>query len=68
MIHQMNKRINYDGSYPVWLWTKKPDLKAEGHFAKGTKAVCLTVEIPDEKVLLSDIFAWHCVLSDMYSD
>ncbi|WP_088362969.1 DUF3841 domain-containing protein [Bacillus cereus] len=66
LIEQMNNKINNDGSFPVWLWTEKPDLNEEGHFDKGTKAVCLTIEIPDEKVLLSDFDAWHCVLNNWF--
>ncbi|WP_400247474.1 DUF3841 domain-containing protein [Niallia sp. JL1B1071] len=64
MIEQMDKRINNNGLMPIWLWATKPNLSEEGHFNKGTKAVCLTVEIPENKVLLSDFDAWHCVLND----
>lgn len=61
----MDKRIN-NNSFPIWLWSTKPNLNDEGHFNKGTKAVCLTVEIPDNKVLLSDFDAWHCVLNNCF--
>ncbi|MED2737676.1 DUF3841 domain-containing protein [Bacillus toyonensis] len=66
LIEQMNNKINNDGSFPVWLWTEKPNLNEEGHFDPGTKAVCLTVEIPDEQILFSDFDAWHCVLNNWY--
>ena len=66
MMKQMNKKINNDGSFPIWFWTEKPKLKEEGHFNKGMEAVCLTIEIPDNKVLLSDFSAWHCVLNDWF--
>ncbi|MFF2175253.1 DUF3841 domain-containing protein [Lysinibacillus sp. NPDC058147] len=66
MIKQMDRKINNDGSFPIWLWTKKPNLNDEGHFSKRTDAVCLTVEVPDNKVLLSDFDAWHCVLNDWF--
>ena len=32
----------------------------------GTSGVCLTVDIPDNKVLLSDFDAWHCVLNNWF--
>ncbi|MCM2980006.1 DUF3841 domain-containing protein [Niallia circulans] len=64
MIEQMGKRLNHNGSYPIWLWTTKPNLQSEGHFNKGTKAVCLTVEIPENQILFSDFSAWHCVLNN----
>lgn len=64
MIKQMDERINNNGFIPIWLWLEKPNLREEGHFNKGTKAVCLTVEIPENKVLLSDFDAWHCVLNN----
>jgi len=66
MIKQMNKRLNTNSSFPIWLWTKKPNLDDEGHFAKGTKAVSLTVEVSDNDILLSDFDAWHAVLGDWY--
>ncbi|MEQ6356720.1 DUF3841 domain-containing protein [Lysinibacillus sp. M3] len=66
MIKQMDRRINNDGSFPIWLWTKKPNLNDEGHFYKGTDAVSLTVEVPDNNVLLSDFEAWHCVLNEWF--
>ncbi|CAI9391019.1 DUF3841 domain-containing protein [Niallia sp. Sow4_A1] len=43
MIKQMDKRLNNNGLFPVWLWMKKPNLKHESLFQKGTKIVCLTV-------------------------
>ncbi len=26
MIEQMSKRLNHNGSYPIWVWTTKPNL------------------------------------------
>ena len=66
MKKQISERIENTESFPIWLWTKKPDLNDEGHFVKGTNAVCLTLEIPDNKVLLSDFNAWHCILNDWF--
>lgn len=31
---------------------------------KGTPIVLLTIEVPDNLVLLSDFDYWHCVLND----
>ncbi|MCU7667645.1 DUF3841 domain-containing protein [Bacillus thuringiensis] len=66
MIEQMDKRINNNGSFPIWLWNKKPNLNEEGHFPKGTKSVCLTVEIPDDNILLSDFDTWHYILNNWF--
>jgi len=64
-MEQMKKRLPlYDGEYPIWVWPEKPDLRRGGHFNKGTRAVCLEVEIPSRHVLLSCFDAWHCVLND----
>lgn len=57
--------------YPVWAWhtwedaRKKPDLR-QRHMEKGMKAVCLTLEIPDNQVVLTDFDNWHFVLNDSY--
>lgn len=65
MMKQMNKRLTvYDGEYPIWLWSIKPDLRRKGYLNKGTKAVLLEIDISNDRVLLSDFQAWHCVLND----
>jgi hypothetical protein len=65
MMEQMKKRLHYyNGEYPIWVWTEKPDLRRSGHFNRGTYAVRLQVEMPSEHVLLSDFDAWHMVLND----
>lgn len=60
--------------YPVWLWYKwnsrhrKPDLRSRRAFGpKGRKMVMLEIEIPDDKVVLSDFDNWHSVLNNYYS-
>lgn len=57
--------------YPIWLWRywegryrAKPDLRAGGHVQKGSKAVRIELEIPSDKVLLSDFDSWHAVLNN----
>lgn len=58
--------------YPVWAWykrkgkRKKPDLRESGYAMRGTKMVCMEIEIPDEQVVLSDFDNWHFVLGDYY--
>ena len=57
---------------PVWAWhtiegkRKRPDLRKErfGNGVKGDRFVCLTLDIPDEQVLLSDFDAWSVILAD----
>lgn len=76
MTKELTKRIEpppQGVTYPIWVWrywnsrTKpKPDLRCGGHLARGTKAVRLELEIPDEKVLLSDFDGWHAVLNEWY--
>lgn len=65
MMQQMKFRLpNYSGEYPIWLWTKKPDLRYSGYLEKDEKGVLLEVEIKMEDVLISDFQAWHLVLSN----
>lgn len=58
----------------LWAWHTfngkhhKPDLRYSAYDTRGTKSVCLELEIPDERVLLSDYNAWHYVLNDSYLD
>jgi hypothetical protein len=64
IVAQMEKRLTvYEGEYPIWLWSKKPDLRRAGYLKRSTKAVLLEIEIPSDRVLLSDFQAWHCVLN-----
>lgn len=72
---QMRHRIGlppFSVKYPVWAWHtfagkhKRPDLRRAEfrHFSEDM--VCLEVEIPDRKVLLSDEDTWHIVLNNAY--
>ena len=53
--------------FPIWAWfrfngqEKKPDLRHSCYGVRGEKMVCLEIEIPDDKVLLSDFDLWHFV-------
>lgn len=65
--------INPDGiRYPIWAWyqwqgkRKKRDMRESGFSARGNHIVQLEIEIPDNKVLLSDFDLFHCVLNNLY--
>lgn len=73
MSKQMEKKVGFSKSkYPLWAWYtfdgkhKKPDLRLSGYAKRGKELVCLEIEIPDEKVLLSDFDLWHFVLNHFY--
>ncbi len=75
MAQQIRERISEppDGvQYPVWLWhtwedeRKRPDMRKNWYGDKGTPIVLLTVDVPDNAVLLSDFDTWHFVLSNAY--
>ena len=75
LVSQMEYRIGERPkgvTYPIWAWHtmnwkhKKPDLRESGYGEKGTKCVCMEIEVPDNEVLLSDFDAWHSVLNDGY--
>lgn len=57
---------------PIWAWYQwkgerepRPDLRASGHLARGTRGVRIEFET-NEPVLLSDFELWHNVLNDWY--
>jgi hypothetical protein len=67
------KDIKPDGiRYPIWAWyqwkgkRKKRDMREGGFSKRGDRVVQLEIEIPDEKVLLSDFNVYHCVLNNIY--
>lgn len=67
MISQMKQRMpRYDGEFPVWLWTGRPDLRFSGRLAKGQRGVLLEVRLEADDVLISDFQAWHMVLNDHF--
>lgn len=77
MVNEMDKRNipHPEGvSLPLWAWYtrngkhKKPDLRNSDYGTRGTKAVCIEFEIPDDEVLLSDFDAWHYVLNNTWFD
>lgn len=74
MAEQMKKRIGDPPEgvkWPVWAWyqwegrRKRPDMRHHGRWSdKGAPIVLLTIDVPDNQVLLSDFDYWHSVLND----
>ena len=75
MAEQMTERIGpapNDTVFPVWAWyqwegqRKRPDMRfhSRGWGEKGTPIVLLTIDVPENLVLLSDFDYWHIVLND----
>lgn len=73
---QMRSRVaetNANVQYPIWAWFKhqgkahgKPDMRESGHGEKGEHVVRLRLEIPKDRVLLSDYDDWHFALNYWY--
>lgn len=62
-------------AYPIWAYhhwngiaQKKPDLRSSGIrcFAAKQEQVLITVDVPDDQVLISDYDGWHWVLNNWY--
>lgn len=75
MANQMKVRIGNppEGTlFPVWAWyqwegkRKRPDMRVHGRGwgEKGSPIVLLTIDVPENCVLLSDFDYWHVVLND----
>lgn len=70
MIGQANKKIkNWNNQTPIWAWTKKPDLRKHRFIIDETKEkiqdfVLITLNVPDDIILLSHFGLWHFVLND----
>lgn len=75
---QMDQKIRMrpePDTYPTWAYyqwygpnKKKPDLRYTGArcFAENRTCALMTLEIPDDQVLLSEYDAWHFVLNGSY--
>lgn len=76
LIKQLNKKDEKPENVqlPIWAWfrfngkEKKPDLRHSCYGYRGDKMVCLELEIPDDKVLLSDFDLWHFPLNNWWLD
>lgn len=58
---QMISRVGHPPAgvrYPVWLWTKKPDLRTGGYGMPGDELVMIEVEVPEKSVILTDFMLW----------
>lgn len=75
MSTQMKNRIGNPPKgviFPVWAWyqwegkRKRPDMRSFGRrwAERGTPIVLLTVDVPNNCVLLSDFDYWHIVLNN----
>ncbi|WHE88346.1 DUF3841 domain-containing protein [Lachnoanaerobaculum gingivalis] len=73
---QMKKRIGMPPNgvrYPIWAWyqwegvRKRPDMRTHRYGGKkGIPIVLLSIDVPDNMVLLSDFDMWHVILNDGY--
>jgi len=76
MAEQMMRRLKTarpsTDAMPIWAWyqwegrRRKPDLRANGHLARGERGVRVELEVADGRVLLSDFDLWHYVLNYWY--
>ena len=67
---KMMKKYRVGSSRPIFCYVDKPDLRVERYSfsdtrkAKSLNMVLLEIEVPDERVLISDFSLWHFVLND----
>lgn len=75
MAAQMERRIGpppRPRAYPLWGWAqwsgpnRRPDMRSSGHLPRGTQCYRLTLDVPEQQVLLSDFSDWHMVLNNGY--
>ena len=77
MSQQLTQRVEVappDVTYPIWVWVhyyhtqkSRPDLrrlKRTWSSVKGKPFVLLTLDIPNELILMSSFDAWHAVLNN----
>lgn len=73
LVQEMKSRIGKPPkgvTYPVWAWymwesrRKKPDLRREKweNGTKGDRFVCMEIDIPENRLLLSDFDLWSIIL------
>lgn len=76
MAEQMRGRLGNPppgASLPLWVWVRyegearpRPDLRRGGHLERGVEGVRIELEIPFERVLISEFDLWHYVLNGWY--
>ena len=63
---RMTERVkDYGGRPPIWCWTEKPDMRGIRR-PGGVRVVRAELEIPAERVLVSDFDLWHVPLGNGY--
>lgn len=73
LVQEMKDRVGAPPmgvSYPVWAWyiwegdRKKPDLRRErwGNGWKGERFACMEIDIPKDRIVLSDFDSWSIIL------
>ena len=56
-------------TYPLWAWARwsadrlRPDMRVLRHHSGVERCARLEIDMPGERILLSDFDAWHCVLN-----
>ncbi|MGK8683634.1 DUF3841 domain-containing protein [Bacillus cereus] len=60
------KLPHYEGNYPIWVWEANnyPNRNHKALGRKNSKMVILTLDVPKEWVLWSDISYWCCAMGD----
>lgn len=72
MTVQMEKRMRVPrpepANYPLWVWVQVGSYRKEFHPSSDEyehgKSVLLTLDVPEDEILLSDFDIWHCVLNE----
>lgn len=67
MVARMAVRRPEKAAFPLWAWVQVGSYKKEYHpsgnqYEHG-KSVLLTLDVPDDEILLSDFDIWNCVLN-----
>lgn len=58
--------------YPIWAWhtwnfeRKAPDPEDPSFLKRETEKVLMTLDIPDDRLVLTDFDAWHGVMMNAY--
>ena len=68
MVRQMQRRMPaHSGHYPIWALPYAPDDATCAAYTSATEdLVLMELEVPPERVLLSDYHLWHSVLNNAY--
>jgi len=66
MLKQMAKRLpNFTGEYPIWAYAWRVDLRCFRREYKSEQLL-MTLDVPEERVLLSCMDGWHFVMNNSY--